>query len=251
MRPVSPARERIRQAAVEVVLVVAAFVAFKFLQPVVAGDVDVATSNAEALQSLERALYLDVELGANRWLVDHPVLITPAVLVYRLYYGVLLGVLVWIFVRHADLYRHVRRALLTLCGLALVVYWVMPMSPPRFALGGAVDVVAQHDILGDHAVRTATSYQAMPSMHVALSAWAAYAAWRALRGRHPRWALAVWAYPLLMVAIVFGTANHYVLDILGSAVVLVLAVEATGLWDRRSARRRPRPAASARTPDGG
>lgn len=237
MRAAPPVRERLREAAVEVALLVAVLAVFNVLHSVVATDVDIATNNASTLQGFERALHLDVELDLNRWLVDHPALITPAVLVYRLYYVVLLGVLGWVFLRHADVYRHVRRVFVALCGFALLVYWAVPMSPPRFALRGVVDIVAENDLFGSHAFATASSYTAMPSVHVAWSAWAAYAAWCALRVRHPRGALAVWAFPVLMVAVVFTTGNHYVLDVVGSVLVLAVAIEVADLWDRADARR--------------
>jgi hypothetical protein len=72
----------------------------------------------------------------------------------------------------------------------------------------------------------------MPSVHVAWSAWAAYAAWSALRAAHPRGALAAWLFPLVMVAVVFSTGSHYVLDVVGSAVLLVGAIAVARLWDR-------------------
>lgn len=238
MRAPPLARGRLREAAVEVVLLGVVLAVFNAVHSVVATDADIAAANASTLQGVERALHLDVELDWNRWLVDHPALVTPAVVVYRLYYVVLLGVLVWLFLRHAPVYRHARRVFVALCGLALLVYWVAPMSPPRFALPGVVDIVAEHDLFGSHAFATASSYTAMPSVHVAWSAWAAYAAWCALRDRHPRAALAVWAFPALMVAVVFTTGNHYVLDVVGSVLVLALAVEVADLWDRADARRR-------------
>lgn len=83
----------------------------------------------------------------NRWLTERDTLIPLAVLLYRLYYAVLLGVLLWTFLRHAKVYLHVRRTFVAMTGLALLVFWALPMSPPRFALAGVVDVIAEHDIL--------------------------------------------------------------------------------------------------------
>ena len=113
------------------------------------------------------------------------------------------------------------------------------MSPPRFALSGAVDVVTEHDVLPGRVPRAPGSWTAMPSVHVAWSAWAAYAAWCVLRPRHPRAAWAVWAFPLLMVLDVFATANHYVLDVVGSAVVVAAAIVVARLWDRVGRLSRP------------
>ncbi|GII64516.1 inositol phosphorylceramide synthase [Sphaerisporangium krabiense] len=204
-------------------------------------DAAVATANALTLQSMERALHLDIALAANRWLTGHPFLIPPAVYYYRLYYLVLLGVLVWVFVRHADVYVKVRRTLVAMTVLVLPVYWAVPMSPPRFALPGVVDIIAAHDIFGGPATRDAaagaTSFSAMPSMHVGWSLWCAYAAWCALRDSHPRAALLPWLFPLGMVAVVLVTGNHYVLDIAGSFALLAVSLAAAAAWGRLAERR--------------
>ncbi|MET7338735.1 phosphatase PAP2 family protein [Nonomuraea sp. NPDC005650] len=187
---------------VEVAGLLLVILLFSRLHAAVGRDVAAATANALALQFIERALHLDIALRANRWLTEHPALIQPAVYYYRLYYLVIIGVLLWVFVRHADVYIKVRRTLVAMVVLVLPVFWALPMSPPRFALPGVVDIIAEHDILGSHASRevenSKNSYSAMPSMHVGWSLWCAYAVWCALRASHPRSALLPWIFPLGM-----------------------------------------------------
>ncbi|MFI7697874.1 phosphatase PAP2 family protein [Nonomuraea sp. NPDC049480] len=202
-----------------------------------------ATANAHTLQSVQRALHLDIELGANRWLTDHPALIMPAVYYYRLYYIVIIAVLVWVFVRHAESYAKVRWTLVVMTLLVLPVFWALPMSPPRFALPGIVDILAGHDILGSgHATRDVTSgrnlFSAMPSMHVGWSLWCGYAGWFALRGSHPRSALLPWTFPLGMAVVVLITGNHYVLDIAGSVALFAASIAVVSAWGRLAERRR-------------
>jgi hypothetical protein len=72
----------------------------------------------------------------------------------------------------------------------------------------------------------------MPSVHVGWSAWAAYAAWSALRDEHPRGAMLAWVFPMAMVADVFATGNHYVLDVVGSALLLVASITVARVWGR-------------------
>jgi len=72
----------------------------------------------------------------------------------------------------------------------------------------------------------------MPSLHVGWSAWAAYALWYALRRDHPRLALLAWAWPAVMGAVVFATGNHYVLDAVGSIVLLVASIAVARGCDR-------------------
>jgi hypothetical protein len=222
-------------AFVELILLVLWFLLFVRLDAAVGKDLAAATANALALQSAEHAVHLDVELSANGWLVGNPVLGRSAVYLYRLYYVVVAAVLLWVFVRHAEVYRKVRRTMVAMMVLVLPVYWAVPMSPPRFAMPGAVDVVARYDIIDRASRESWTSpshYTAMPSLHVGWSLWCAYAVWTALRGTHPRLALLSWSFPLLMTADVLATANHYVLDVAGSILLLVLAVGAASMWGR-------------------
>jgi len=217
-------------------------VLFTRLHAAAGKDVTAATANARALQSVERVLHLDIEQSWNAWLVGHPAVIQPAVYFYRAYYLAIVGVLLWVALRHADVYGQVRRTLVAMTAFVLPVFWALPMSPPRFALPGIVDIVAEHDILGSSASRVTGNgenhYSAMPSMHVGWSAWCAYAVWSALRASHPRLAMLAWVFPLLMTTVVLTTGNHYVLDIAGSAVLLLVAIAAAAAWPRLSERRR-------------
>jgi hypothetical protein len=218
------------------------FLLFSRLHAAVAKDVAVATANALDLQAIERSLHIGIELRVNRWLAGHTLLSHLGVYLYRLYYAAILGVLVWVYLRRADVYDQVRRTLVAMMVLVLPVYWAVPMSPPRFALPGVVDIVAAYDIFGDASTDTgsAQNYTAMPSMHVGFALWCAYAVWSALRVAHPRRALLAWIFPLLMIADVLGTGNHYVLDIAGSIALFAAAVAAAWLCGRLIERlRRP------------
>ncbi len=226
---------------VELPLLLLWFLLFTYLAALAGKDFAAATAHALALQATEHAVHLDIERSVNGWLAGSPGLARPAVYLYRLYYAVVAAVLLWVFTRHADVYRKIRRTMVAMMVLVLPVYWLVPMSPPRLALPGAVDVVARYDIL-DQAARESwvhpSHYTAMPSMHVGWSLWCGYAGWVALRGAHPRGALVAWLFPVLMVADVLATGNHYVLDVAGSVALLAAAIVAATLWGRL-ARRSP------------
>jgi hypothetical protein len=74
-----------RQVAALVGLV-AGLMVYSWLHNLAGTDIASATANAQALQSLERSLNLDIEPAANQWLARSPVLTQSAVLYYRLYY---------------------------------------------------------------------------------------------------------------------------------------------------------------------
>jgi hypothetical protein len=74
---------------------------FARLQSAAGKDITAATADALALQSMERAMHIDIEGSANHWLAGHLVLSHLAVYLYRLYYAAIVGVLAWVFIRHA------------------------------------------------------------------------------------------------------------------------------------------------------
>ena len=80
----------------------------------------------------------------------------------------------------------------------------------------------------------------MPSLHVGWSALCAYAAWLALRGRHPRSALLVWLFPVIMIGVLITTGAHFVVDVVGSAVLLTVSIAVATGWDRWCLARRAR-----------
>ena len=226
-----------RRPIAELAVLVVGLVLFSLLHNLAGTDIASATANAHVLQSVERSLNLDIEVAANHWLGGRPVLMQAAVLYYRWYYVPLFGVLLWALFRQAEVYLTVRRTLIVMAPLALLVFWLMPVSPPRFALTGIIDIVAEHDTFAGGASRDLTNgqnhFSAMPSLHVGWSMLGAYAAWLALRGQHHSLALLAWLFPIVMVAVVITTGNHYVLDVAGSIVLLMISMLAARAWGRR------------------
>lgn len=231
-----------RQLAAEVVFLVVIVALFSWLHNLAGTDAARAAANAYRLQEIESVLGLDIERSVNHYLAGYPSLAMAAVWYYRLYYLPLAGVLAWVLLRHADVYRTVRTVLAIMAALALVAFWLLPMSPPRFAMPGIVDIVAEHDVFFAGGARDLANgqnhFSAFPSMHVGWSALCAHAAWLAMHRRLPRLALLVWLYPAVMVAVVIGTGNHYVLDVAGSAALLAISITAAAVWRRY--RHRPR-----------
>ena len=222
-------------AVAEVLLLAAVVAAFSWLHTRVGRDTATAAAHADDFQAIERYVGVNLELSVNSWLAGHHALVEVAVGFYRLYYVPVLASLVWLFLRHPGNYREARRVLIAMTGVALAVFWAFPVSPPRFALAGIVDVVADHDIFSVHAALDRTSganFTAFPSLHVGWSAWCAYAVWSASRRDHPRAALLIWVFPLLLTTVVWTTGNHYVLDVVGSAVLLLAGIAAENGWGR-------------------
>jgi hypothetical protein len=194
----------------------------------------IALGNARGILHLERVLQIDPELSLDRWLAGHHTL----GLVLSDYYDnahfiVTLGILGWLWWKRADLYRPLRNSLVLVNVIGFVVFWLLPVAPPRM-LDGFTDVVASTHAFGSwHTGALASSANqlaAMPSLHMAWAGWCTIALWRMSERRAVR-AVAV-LYPCLTALAVLATGNHFLLDIVGGLLVLALSVLLVGSPDR-------------------
>jgi hypothetical protein len=150
------------------------------------------------------------------------------------------------------MYPRARTVLLLTTVLGLVGYWWFPLAPPRFFPGlGFVDTVVRDRMWGSWGSASVTElsnqYAAMPSMHVAWSIWCAAVVALTVRDRWVR--AVVWCYPVLILGVVVGTANHWVLDAVGGLAVLAAGAAFTAVGARVLAPRpRPTPTRRARPP---
>lgn len=187
-----------------------------------------AFTNATQVEKLESLLGLGDEVGLNQFLTRHVHLETFASWYYvSLHYVVTPLVLVWLWRFRRRAYAPLRSALVLASGAALVVYATWPLAPPRYALAGSVDTV--HDVLssGGHGVNgLVNDLAAMPSMHVGWSLWCALVVVNVVRSplRH-----LAWLYPICTTVVVVATANHFLLDAIGGALVVAAPVYLLGL----------------------
>ena len=137
-------------------------------------------------------------------------------------------VLVYLFRRHPERYPLWRNTLACATALALVGYALYPLMPPRLLPPGYGFVDTLRVVGGlwsfesGPVARVSNPYAAMPSLHFAWSLWCTLALLPTLRQRWSR--VVVLAYPLLTLFAVVVTANHYFLDAVGGALVLVLGL---------------------------
>jgi membrane-associated phospholipid phosphatase len=198
---------------------------------------------------LEQWLHLDLEKGAQTLFLH----VRSLVVGMNVFYGtahflVTIGVFLWLLFRAAPpVYRHARNVLALGTAIGLVLFALYPTMPPRLMPAG-VKTIDTMDAVGslwsyNHGVLEHISdpYAAMPSLHILWSSWVAYVGWLALSRRgagRSRWL--PWLYPVLTGVVVVVTGTHWVLDLVGGALVFgVAALAATGL-DRAIAARAAR-----------
>ncbi|MFE5753980.1 phosphatase PAP2 family protein [Streptomyces massasporeus] len=183
-----------------------------------------AEEHGRQVYDLERVLHLDVERWANHTVVGIDWLRDVLDQYYTSFHFVvplaLLAVLYW---RRPGDYRWARSALGFATLLALVGFWLYPLAPPRLMPTlGFIDTVhgVQDFTQPDYGTLTALTnqYAAMPSLHFGWSLWCGVV----IAILASRWWLKALGllHPLLTLASIVATANHWVLDAAGGAVVI-------------------------------
>ncbi|HUN79849.1 MAG TPA: phosphatase PAP2 family protein [Solirubrobacteraceae bacterium] len=196
--------------------------------------VQAALAHGRGILRLEHSLGISPELALNRWLSAHQTL--GAVLSYyydNAHFAVTFGLLGWLWLKRADIYRPLRNSLVAVNLVGMLVFWRYPVAPPRLlASSGFTDVVAASHTLGSwhtgSLAADADQYGAMPSLHIAWAVWCTLVVWR-LTENVPARVVAV-LYPCLTAFAVLATGNHYLLDLLGGLATLALALLLARAW---------------------
>lgn len=148
---------------------------------------------------------------------------------------VTLGVAIWVYRSHRRYFRLLRNAVICVNLFALAVYENFPVAPPRMTTGltfnhhhfAFVDTLFGIASNSGRAVGTPVGYNefsAMPSVHIAWALIVGVALVCLARRPDLRFFGAV--YPFLMLVAVVVTGNHYLLDAVAAAGIVVLALVA-------------------------
>lgn len=240
---------------VEIAILLVLYYAYTATRGFADGSEAEAVRAGETLLRWQEALGLDIELGLNRWLHDVPALAVLCCYYYAtLHFVVTPAVIVWLHIRHPRSYSRARWALVTTTVVCLIVFYVVPMAPPRLLPdAGFTDTMAYYHDWGwwsgnasaapNGLDELANQYAAMPSLHCAWALWCGV-----LLARHARWR---WVrvlgalYPAGTAFVVMATANHYLLDAVAGWLVLAFAaVAATALTRWTTSRAASRAAAA-------
>jgi hypothetical protein len=142
--------------------------------------------------------------------------------------GITLAFALWMYLYRRPLFAFVRNIFLITNALAVMIYEIFPLAPPRLAnsLNLRYDGRPFHFLdpvfgAGKGLKLGFNEFAAMPSLHVGWSLIVALTLFMVLRPLALR--LAVLLYPAVMLTTVIVTGNHYVADGLGAAAVLAIA----------------------------
>ena len=181
-----------------------------------------AREHTDGIVALERHLHLfgerAIQQGAH-WIPGLPTLLGVAYIVLHF-----LGTgafLVWLHKRRPERFPVVRNTLIGATAVALAIYILYPVAPPRLAGLGFVDTVshsAKVNLSSDLLGSLYNPFAAVPSLHFgyALLVGVTIAA-----VAHSRLARAIgWSYPAVMLIVIVATGNHFFFDAAGGAVAI-------------------------------
>lgn len=165
--------------------------------------------------------------------MQHLILWSPVLVqIANIYYAVVhfpatIALLIWLFLRHRDIYPGARWVLVLTTFTCLAIQLV-PVAPPRM-LPGVVDTGITYGQSVYGGGFGAAEYAAMPSVHVA---WALAVAWYIWHGASARWRWIGPAHAVMTVFVVVVTGNHWWLDGVVAAVILGAAIGAVSALSR-------------------
>src|ERR1700754_3327355 len=203
----------------QLVLFGAAYLLYNLGRALTNGDMDLAVANAGWVLEAEgrAAVEADVQKAfgsAAMFVLSHVYLAAQLV--------VLPGALLAFYRWAPKLYPRLRDTVIVTWMLALPVYALFPVAPPRLAGLGMTDSVSETSAvaLAGHSSWFYNPIAAVPSLHCGFAAAVSVAIAAAVRPRWLKLLALSWA-PLVALSTV-PTANHYVFDVAaGLAITLV------------------------------
>ena len=240
-------RRRVFRDLFEIGLVAVAFLLYFLVRGSVVDREDEALRNALRIIDIERAAGFFWEPTLHESILGYEALIQLFNAIYFwLDFPLVVGVGLWMyFFGHRHQYTVARDAVLASGAIALVVYHLFPVMPPRllppesgFAF---VDTLSEYSNLSYQAQSTeafVNPYAAVPSLHYGWQLAVGGVLFWTTRNVWMR-ALAIFM-PIGQLAAIVFTANHYIFDAmagLGAAILGLLVAMALQRWGYAGVRR--------------
>jgi len=193
----------------------------------------VAREHTDGIVALERHLHLFGERTVQRaahWVPALPTLLGIAYI--ALHFLGTAAFLIWLHRTHPERFSVVRNTLIAATGVALSIYLLYPVAPPRLAGLGFVDTVTHNakvnlssDLLGS----LYNPFAAVPSLHFGYALLVGVTVGVLAKGRVAR--AIGWSYPVVMLLVIVATGNHFFFDAAGGALAIGIGYVAASRVD--------------------
>jgi len=202
------------------------------------GSTASALAHAKQIVSAEKTLGIYWERAIQHAFLDADWFIAFQNVYYgTVHFGMPVLALVWLYRKAPERYVRWRNTLISMWAIAVLVFFVWPLMPPRLMPKeyGFVDTAAQYFNFGPQVKSTfkpngeptkhtldqyGNPFAAMPSFHVGWSTWSVLAIWPLVRRKWLRALLLVYLVSVIFAIVV--TANHWLLDVPGGWTVVGL-----------------------------
>lgn len=230
-----------RRDLMEGAIIAIAFLLYFWVRGAVVDRPEDAYWNALDVIDLQRSFGFFWEDDLNNWIADRKSWAQLMNVAYfYLHFPLIIVFGIWLYYFRRRQYTFVRDSFLASGAIALVVYWLYPVAPPRALpeLAAQFDAAAPSYILSffdtmkaylGYAYDTQSTrafvnpYAAMPSLHFGwdlLLGIAVIAAFRRTALAWPALAVGV-ALPVLQVFAITTTANHFLIDAVAGGIVAI------------------------------
>jgi hypothetical protein len=214
-------------AKTEIVVAAGLYLVYEGGRGLVAHSFGLARHHAELVVGTERSLHILWEQGVEEAVTSVPVLMPALGALYMtLHAGATILLLVWLYRRRRDVFPFARNALIAATALALVVHIAFPTAPPRL-IGLTADAVTDrtHINLNSHVLGALYNpIAAMPSLHFGYALLVGLVVAKFARSIVSR--ILGLLYPGLVLFVIVATGNHYILDAVAGAAVMVAGIGA-------------------------
>jgi hypothetical protein len=225
--------------AMEFGLLGALLALYLFLRYSMKGSIGDAVSNAHHVVQVERAFGVFSESNIQALALHSKDMILFLNTYYLFaHFTVTSLFFAWMLIRKPAAYPRVRRVLILMTAMGLAIHAAYPLAPPRMLPDlGFIDTghLFGPSPYGDTSKGLANQFAAMPSLHFG---WALLVAWGAIKYSRSRWRRMLVLHPVLTLAAIIITANHYWLDAAVATCIFLTALNIDGALHRRFVRRR-------------
>jgi len=221
------------RAVVELSLVSLAFLLYFLVRGSVVNDAQEAIEHGTRIINLERDFGFAWEHQMQMLILGKQFFIQLFNFIYFWFdFPLIIVVGLWLYFHRRRQYTFTRDAMLISGGIALIIYHVFPVAPPRY-LPDFVDTMKQYSNLNYQAESVrffVNPYAAVPSLHVGWSVILAIGVITATRFK-PVWLL-IGLLPVAQFFAVVLTANHYIFDAMVGVAVALLGLAAAYFMQR-------------------
>ena len=212
--------------ALEAAVLICAYIAYEAVRRLVAPSSHEAISRAIDVIRLEQQIGIFFEPDLQALVVGHHWLVTMFNWIYVWGYLPVIGaVAIYLYVCRPSFYKRYRNAFLLSGAIGLIFFATLPVAPPRmFPEFGFVDTVRANSAIYNSFENSelVNEFAAVPSFHFG---WILLVGIALIQStRHAFFRVAGVVLPAAMLLAILFTANHYVIDAVAGAAIVLAAL---------------------------